>query len=503
MGKASRIALLLSLAGVLAAYLVTARIFEAVPHVEDEMAYVWQARAIAGGHLTVPTPPDPQSTLVPFVVDLHGQRFAKYPPGWPVVLAFGILLGIRGWINPLLAGLGIWLTFRLGQKIFNTRTGLLAAFLTLTSPFFLINSGSLDAHPWSLFLSLAFVLAWLDTFDTGKLEEPHPARPIPASLTVLVAGLSLGLLLLSRPLTAIGVGLPFFINAWARLWRGTPQERLRVVEIGAIGLVVGSLLLVWQFAVSGDPFLDPYTLWWKFDRLGFGPGIGIYPGGYTLLQGIQNAATMLVETARELFGWGIFSWLFLPLGMWVIRRKRTVWPVAAVFFSLVVSYLFYWAWVGRYGPRYYYEGLYSLTLLSAAGIFWLAGWTKSQFPKGPRLLLTSLLCTALIGYNLVGYLPQRLRGLYGTYGIRASQMAPFLTAQAHSLTPALVFVHIQKIWTEYGGLLDLEDPWLTSPFIFAWSISPSADRLTASHYPGRRVLYYYPDEPEQLLLSPR
>jgi len=441
--------------------------------------------------------------MVPFVVDLHGQRFAKYPPGWPVVLALGVLVGIRAWINPLLAGLGIWLTFRLGQKIFNTRTGLLAALLTLTSPLFLINSGSLDAHPWSLCLSLAFVLAWLDTFDLGSLEEPTRAGRIPAGMTILVAGISLGLLVLSRPLTAIGVGLPFFINGLVRVCHGRPQERLRVVEIGAISLVVGSLLLAWQFAVTGNPFLDPYTLWWKFDRLGFGPGIGIYAGGYTLLQGLRNAAIMLSETARDLFGWGFFSWLFLPFGIWAIRRKRTVWPVAAIFFSLVVSYLFYWAWVGHYGPRYYYEGLYSLSLLSAAGIFWLAGWTRSQLPKSPRLVLTFLLCTALIGYNLVGYLPQRLREVYGTYGIHASQMAPFLIAQARSLTPALVFVHVQKIWTEYAGLLDLEDPWLTSPFIFAWSISPSADRLTASHYPERRIIYYYPDEPGQLYLSPR
>jgi 4-amino-4-deoxy-L-arabinose transferase-like glycosyltransferase len=441
--------------------------------------------------------------MVPFVVDLHGQRFAKYPPGWPVVLAFGILVGIRSWINPLLAGVCLWLTFRLGQKLLNAWTGLLAALLTLSSPLFLINSGSLDAHPWSLFLSLAFALAWLDTFSARQGPDPAPSRQIPESITIPIAGLCLGLLVLSRPLTAVGVGLPFFILGLVKLVRGSRQERLRVVGIGALALAIGSLFLAWQFAVTGNPLLDPYTLWWNFDRLGFGPGIGTYAGGYTPLQALRNAGIMLTETARDLFGWGSLSWLFLPFGFWAIRRNRVLFPVAAVFFSLVISYLFYWAWVGHYGPRYYFEGMYSLTLVSAVGIFWLAGWTGSRFGKKPRLVLTSLLLTTLIGYNLSSYLPQRLHSVYGTYNVHASQLAPFQTAQARALTPAIVFVHVQKIWTEYGGLLDLENPWLTSPFIFAWSINPAVDQATASAYPGRRSVYYYPDEPDRLYLTPR
>ena len=102
MRKAEWIALFISLAGVAAAYLVAVRVFEAVPHVEDEMAYVWQAKVLAHGQMTAPTPPEPQSMYVPFVVDANGHRSAKYPPGWPMVLALGILLGIRTWVNPLL-----------------------------------------------------------------------------------------------------------------------------------------------------------------------------------------------------------------------------------------------------------------------------------------------------------------------------------------------------------------------------------------------------------------
>jgi 4-amino-4-deoxy-L-arabinose transferase-like glycosyltransferase len=107
------------------------------------------------------------SFLVPFVVDYEGQRFGKYPLGWPAMLALGIALGARSLVNPLLAGLGVWLTYRLGKRTLGETVGLLAAGLTLTSPFFLLNSGSL-LSPFGL-VTAAFALAgWMPgTPDCG------------------------------------------------------------------------------------------------------------------------------------------------------------------------------------------------------------------------------------------------------------------------------------------------------------------------------------------------
>lgn len=503
MQKAGWIAVLLSAASILAAYQVADRIFERVPHVEDEMAYVWQAEVYARGQLTAPAPPDTAEMMVPFVVNYHGQRFAKYPPGWPMVLSFGVRLGLRDWVNPLLAGLAIWLTYRLGGKIFSRIVGLLASVLTLTSPFFLILSGSLDSQSLTLVLSLIFVLAWLDTFGLAKKHAATSQKPIPAWLTITVAGLSLGLLALTRPLTALGVALPFFIHGLILLVRGKPEVRQRVLAIGALGLATSLLLFVWQFGVTGSAFTNPYTLWWSFDQIGFGPSIGTAPGGHTLLLGIEGAGEMLKTLASDLFGWKTFSWLFLPFGLWAMRRNRPGWLVVSVFISLVFSYLFYWAVVSRYGPRYYYEGLYSLTLVSAAGIIWLAGRAKSVNWRRISVTLTAGLTIALIAYNLAFYLSPRLKQIYGLYGIHRSQLAPFQTPQARSQTPALVFVHVEKTWTDYAGLLELEDPWLTSPFIFVWSMDPYLDASIVRHYPDRRVFYFYPDEPAKLYESPR
>lgn len=496
MSRIDRMALCLSLVAIAAAYLVSARVYEQIPHIEDEMAYAWQAQVLAQGKVALPSPADPKSIMVPFVVDYNGQRFGKYPLGWPLMLSLGVLLSARAWVNPILSGLGIWLTYLLGKKIFDERVALLAALLTITSPFFLINSGSLLSHPWSLFLSLAFALAWLDTFDA--------AQKLPAWLTVSVAGLSLGVLALTRPLTAIGVGLPFFIHGLILLMRGDQSIRIKILTIGLLAAFTAALVPLWQFAVAGDLMLNPYTLWWKYDKIGFGEGFGRQAGGHSLYWAWVNLKISFKSGWSDFFGWGNVSWLFLPFGVWALGRNARAWLVASVFPAIVLLYTTYWIGSNLYGPRYYYEGFFGLTLVSAAGMFWLAERAVSE-GRARRWIqaATILLGIFLIGYNLIVYLPKRLNEMTNLYGINRAMLAPFETAKARELTPALVIVHFRKTWTEYGGLLELQNADLSSPFVFALSLGPGADEALARDYPNRRVIHYYTDQPDQFFKSPR
>jgi hypothetical protein len=510
MTRSDRIALLLSLLGILASALVADRVFERMAHIEDEMAYVWQAQAIAGGRLTVPSPPEPKSFLYPFVVDYHGRRFGKYPLGWPVLLSFGVRLGIRFLVNPLLAGLGIWLTYRLGKLVFSETVGILAAALTLTSPFFLMNSGSLLSHPLGLVLSAAFALAWLDAFFTPPGSEAGESRPR-LWLPALTAGAALGLLALTRPFTALAVGLPFGVHGLYLMVRGSPSTRKRLILAGGVALGMASLHFVWQYAVTGDPTLNPYTLWWDYDKIGFGPGYGHLPGGHTLRQAWINTRYSLWVGYRDLFGWGAISWLFLPVGSLLLWRNRRAALIGSVCLSLIVFYLAYWIGSSLFGPRYYYEGLYSLTILSAAGIAWLAGWPTGPGEKFPnhtgwgkaRPLAVTFLVALLLSANLIFYTPMRLKMMFGLYGVQRAHLELFLTEQAQELAPALVIVHTNGSWIGYGTLLELEDPFLDTPFIFVIARGAGVDADVARDFPDRRTVYYYADQPGKLYLEPQ
>lgn len=499
--KTGSIALIISLLAVFAAFWVHDRIFERMAHLEDEMAYLWQAQVIAGGELKVPSPAEPKSFLVPFVVDYEGFRFGKYPLGWPVVLAIGEKFGLRDLVNPLLAGFGVWLTYLLGKRIFGETVGLLAAFLTLISPFFLMNSGSLLSHPLGLAMSAAFTLSWLDAF-----VKPYGKR---RWLVVCAAGASLGLLALSRPFTALAIAIPFFLHGSYLLLRADWRTRRMVLAVGVWAALISSLHLVWQYAVTGDPFLNPYTLWWPYDRVGFGPGVGRISGGHNLYQAWINTRHSLYVGNYDLFGWPGFSWILLPFGLAAAIRERNwkaILPVG-VLGSLFAAYFAYWIGAWIFGPRYYYEALFSLVILSAAGLAALAGWPTMPgrpFPNYQgwrrwRALLVTAIFSLLVCVTLFLYVPARLNIMRGLYGIERRHLEPFRTSEAARLTPALVIVHTEKNWAEYGTLLELETPFLDTPFIFIYSRGADADQKAASEFPERRVLHYYPYEyPDKL-----
>jgi hypothetical protein len=505
-------ALFLTLAGFLSSAFVTQTVFEGIPHIEDEIAYVWQARALTDGDLKVPSPPHTRSYLVPFVVDYEGERFGKYPPGWPALLSLAIQLGMRAWINPLLAGLGVWLTYRLGKRFFNPLVGLLAAGLTVTSPFFLMNSGSLLSHPFGLVLSATFALCWMEAFwDNRKEQETGDNARLQRrrwTMTILAA-LLLGIFVLTRPMTALAVAVPFGVHGLYLLLRGDATTRRRLLTFALVMLLFVGVYLLWQYSLTGDVLLNPYTLWWSYDKVGFGPGHGRDPEGHNLHMAWINTRHSLEAGYSDLFGWGSYSWVFLPFGCWASRRNPRGLLLFSVIASMVLVYMAYWIGAWLFGPRYYYEGLYSLTLISAAGIAWLAGlplrtgetWVRYTGWRKLRPLMVILVVGVLLGINLALYTPIRVGGMHGLYNIERSDQLPFEAPSNQAFAPALVIVHTER-WMEYGALLDLQDPRLTSPFIFAWSQNATTDASLEDDFHERSFFHYYPGTPFKLHEKP-
>ena len=185
---------------------------------------------------------------------------------------------------------------------------------------------------------------------------------------------SLGLLALTRPLTAVGVGLPFGVHGVWLLLRGGREAKRAVLGIGLLALVVAGVLLIWQWALTGDPMRNPYVLWWPYDRIGFGPGHGVSEAGHTLDQARINTKFSLRVGQHDLFGWPYLSWLFAPAGLLALRRRVEAWLLAGLLPALILAYAAYWVGAWVYGPRYYVEALGALSVLSAAGVAALAGW---------------------------------------------------------------------------------------------------------------------------------
>jgi 4-amino-4-deoxy-L-arabinose transferase-like glycosyltransferase len=459
------------------ALLVTAAIaafaFERLPHLEDEVAYLFQAKTMAMGRLTVPSPDQPESFWTPFVLDWQGQRFGKYPPGWPAVLAAGVVVQAAWLVNPLLAALSLYLVYRLGRTLYDGRVGLLAAILGLTSPLFWVLSGSFLSHlassVWLLLFSLWFI--W-----TARGRHWGFA---------LGAGLALGAAFLTRSLTAVAFAAPFVVYSLVQVLRREQAHWPRYLLMALSAGVVAAILPLYQRAVTGDPWLNPYLLWWPYDRLGFGSGIGAMPGGHSPFYAWINLKQDLSRAATDVLGWPALSWVPLVLGLALRPRRAKDWAMLSPFLCLIIAYLFYW--IGSpsrlWGPRYYFEGFGGLWLLAALGLLKTWDWARGQQPWVRRILAGALV--VLVVGNLALNLPNRLCEAHGFYGISRSQFEPI---QEAGLENALVLVYADR-WLEYGALLSSMSPTLDDDVVYARGINPELDAAVIDDYPGRTVYY--------------
>lgn len=275
-------------------------VFERLPHLEDEMAYLFGARAIAGGNFVVPEVEPSAAYWQPFVVDYDGVRFSKYTPGWSMQLAIGVWLRAEWFVNAAFAALGVALTYRLGKALFGRDTGLIAAALIAFSPMAVLLNGSLMGHTAALLWTILFI----DSFFRVRRGQRR-------MIWALTAGFALGMLILSRPLTAIGIAAPFVIWSLADLGRVLRQRAQFIslmrgfVALSAVALLLAAIIPVYNYQATGDPAFNLYRLVWDYDRVGFGEGYG--RNDHTLEKGVRHARFDLSLTAADLFGWTIGS----------------------------------------------------------------------------------------------------------------------------------------------------------------------------------------------------
>jgi 4-amino-4-deoxy-L-arabinose transferase-like glycosyltransferase len=472
--------------------LVSQGIFERVPHVEDEAAYWFQAQVFAEGRLSVPTPPEPQAYVSPFVIDMNGLRFGKYPPGFPLLLSLGMRAGAPWAVNALLAAASLWLLADLGRLLYSPAAGLLAAALGLSCPALLAESGSLLSHTAALALAVLFAWAFVRTHLALEGE-----RRAGAWRWGLLAGLALGYLALTRPYDALGVGLPFGAVTLARLLAarrrgpaGPGCWRRAGLVMGVAAILVGLLLPVYWHALTGQFTANPYLSIWGYDRPGFGPDVGV--GGYTLHDAWFNLRFNLQALATGLFGWpGYLNVLFLGLACVLRPRQRWNYLLLAWCASVIGLHTTYWFYGGHDGgfPRYYFVTLPALWLLSGRGVDLAALATRRLLGRLslrlgrvlPALALYPAL-VALVIYNGWVFLPPQLDVFRGRYGVT---VAPLQPVQQAGLRRALVFVAGVQHWTDFAVFFAADSPTLDSTVVYAISGGAAQNQAVREAFPER------------------
>lgn len=478
--------------------LFSALVFERVPHVNDENAYLFQAKLFRSGRLTTASPCGREFFDFPHIIN-NGKQYSIYPPGFPLLLAFGLAVQAPWLINPALAALSVLLLFLLGREIYSRSVGVSAAVLAAISPWFLVMSSTMMSHTSSLFFNSLFLFL-LFRF----LRRPSVGLG-------LAAGTGWGMAFLVRPLNALFFSFVFLVFFGLRLMKKPPKGMRRNASAFPVAaLFFLGLLLLYNSLTAGAPLRMGYLV-------RYGPSYSVIFGraatldsDFTPLTGVIQMADNLRALNRDLFGWPVSSLLaMLPL-LWLSRlnpkdRKRDLLLLSGIGF-LIAVFTFFWGAFVFIGARMLFDTLPLFLLLSARGIAEIPGLVGRIFPRlpGPTVRkATAVLILAFAVYGFAYYLPHWLRPphadwFFDRYDHRFAGTSGRLGGAIADLDLGRSLI-ILKFWHRpppafpgeggWGSGFLRNDPDLRSDVIFAKARERSYAELF-SCYPDRSIYIY-------------
>ena len=376
------------------------------PHVPDEVDYLFQARYFARGWLTMPPPPVPAGFEVDMLQMDATRWFSVFPPGWPAVLALGVMAGVPWLVNPVLGGLNVILATVLLGGMYDRRTTRIAVALLAFSPWHLFMAMSFMSHILSLTLALAAAVGIAAASRTG--------RAAPA----LAAGLAVGIIGHTRPLE--GVVVATLLGIALLVARGRRFGPL--AGLGAGMAITGGLGLWYNRAITGSVLRFPVEEYFAkvygagHYEIGFGASRGLgWTGldplpGHGLLDVLVNANLNAFAVNAELLGWWTGSLLPVLLGAVLTWRYRSTRVMLAAIAAVVLAQSFYWFSGGPdFGARYWFLIIVPCLALAATGI-------ESLRPPGDsRSGPAHLMAAALSLMALLTFVPWRALDKYHHY----------------------------------------------------------------------------------------
>jgi hypothetical protein len=485
----------LALAGSLACVLwIALAEYQGEPHVYDASAYVFAAKTLAQGQLTAPAPPLSQLFPGPFMLVFKGRWFAQYEPGTALTLAAGFWLHVPWLVEPLLGTLALLGIGLIAARLYDRRVATLAILLGCLSPFYSYLAASYLSHAIALFYLVWGAWALLRFVQGG------------AGWNLLLCGMSFGMAALTRDLVAllfIAILLPGVVLLYHKRARRPQLRRLLWwLALLTLGLLFLALYLGYNLLLTGAAHITPRSLFFAGDTWGFGRGIGFY-GEHTLAAGFVNMDEILTSLQIDLFGWPFSLTLaFCAIPFLGGCANKADWLLLVALLLTAGSYIGYFYHGIYLGPRYLFEDLPFLLLLSARGIVllgargiqqaraaarWLAHTpADSTSGRQARLSLVTLaIVGALILSNLIYYLPRQVALYHNFTGLPGT--AHLTTARIYRppLHHAIVVTDDLAIYQMI--LFPLNDPQLRGEIIYAWGNTPDQFAQLRQAFPGRAL----------------
>ncbi len=462
--------------------------FRFLPAVVDSTAQYVHAKYMARGMLYGPGHPLHMSFPLWMVVN-DTKFFAQYQPAYIALLGLGHALHAPWLVNPVCAAVTLWATYALARRIFDTPTALWAAFFMLCSQFLLFLASEYMNHTACLCFLTLFMLGFIRTNDAvGQGQK------LKACLLGAATGACLGIAMLIRPLSAMGLSLPFIAYALYLLCHDR-KSYLDPFVSGAAPMAASLAFQAWyNLQLTGNMLLFP-SMAYHNNQLGSALGFG-YGGPPSLMGVLEKRQVEWSMLNTCLFDWPIPC--FILILAYVLRPARNLYAslllasVASIALTGLanqfVSYIF--------GPRYLCDVMTALVILSAAGFMRLPALLSSlpSAPPAPQLRAAcSAICLLCFAIALTTRLPLSTRYYANRY--LDNDPALYQSLLAQSEPPALILMgHTQQespsyymLTLQYRRVSFTYPPSPSDDRIFAMALTPTDNQKLIAMYPGRHI----------------
>ena len=415
-------ALFAAVLAAVAAALFSNAVLDRQPNLVDAMAQLMHARYFAAGMLAAPAAAWGPFWHIQQSLVTDAGWVSQYPPGHTALLALGMRAGGVWLIGPLLLGVTAFMTTLLAERLLPQQrvVARIGALLTAASPFLIAHAGAYMSHT----SAAAF----------GVIAVYCAVRAVDARVWGIAAGIALGALFVTRPLSAVTAGIASVCTLWLFLPVRTAGATAKFAAFAALGAApFGAAIALYNAHFFGSALTFGYTA-------AQGPagdlGFGIDPWGnrYGITEALAYTSAELTALNTALLETPLP--LVIVIGLFLLSAARLE------------------------------RGVIALLIWAAAPLLvHLAYWHHGIF-MGPRMLNESapawILLAIAAAAGLVARLPASLRAL-PAYSPRAFALGVFLTAfitgplilgpmrlSAYQLPPApavaapvssLVFVH--------------------------------------------------------------
>ncbi len=388
--------------------------YEQHPHLQDEVGYLFHARFLANGAMKLPAPPIREAFEV-YLMQFQGDNwFPSCPPGWPAMLALGIVVGFPWLVNPILAGINVVLAGLFFQEIYGKKVARLGVLLLCISPWYLFMGMNFMPHMFTLTCTLIALISVALAMRTGK------------NTWSWIGGGAVGMGSLIRPLDGVIVAL--ILGIWVIAIERGKLKVTAIVGLAIGTIIIGALAFPYNKILTGDPFVFPIMAYAdqyfapNANAYGFGPerGMGwpIDPNpGHSPVDGLINANLNTFSLNIELFGWSagslLLSGIFLVSGT---MRRSDCFLLVLIGVVFIAYFFYYFSGGPDFGARYWFLMIIPLIGLTARGIRSLekrvSGW-REKLSKCEHVVKIAVFITCF--FSLVNFLPWRSLDKYYHY----------------------------------------------------------------------------------------